>query len=67
MPKNGIEIIINDFLHEDLLPIIQSLNDHIPLAYNKSFHISPDLLKNILHRLTKLRQDLLDLVEEEVK
>ena len=56
--------MVNDFIHNELLPIIQSLKAHQELAHNGSFHISPKVLADITNRLSNLRQALLQLTEE---
>jgi hypothetical protein len=60
----GINKVVDDFIHNELLPVIQSLKAHKELASNGNFHISPKVLGDILNRLTNLRNSLLQLTEE---
>jgi len=57
--------LINNFLHNILLPIQQSLKAHIELSRNQSLHIQPKVLKDISKRLDGLRNELLVLMDKE--
>lgn len=58
---NGLDSIINNFIHDNIIPLSQSLKAHIELSHNHSYHISPKVLKDIEKRLLKLKLDLLEL------
>lgn len=62
MPKKIIKTI-DDFIKYSLNPACQSLKDHIEWAYIETFHISASVLKDVLKRLQKLKEDLLTLDE----
>ena len=62
--NNDLYKIIDDFIHDSIIPLMQSLKAHIELIHNDSYHISPKILSDILNRLDKLRQDLLGLVNK---
>jgi hypothetical protein len=64
----GMELIKTiDFIrHEQIRPMQQSLKAHIELAHNSTLHISPQVLKDVLKRISIIDQEILTLIKEDV-
>ncbi len=67
--NNNLYIIINDFLHDTLVPTIQCVNSYRILLKNPAIDIDKkriiEILDIILKRCNDIREGLLDIINKE--